>query len=222
MNKNLMGLSDELYTYLLDISVRESEVLSELRNETARRRTSFMQIPPEQGQFLSFLVKMSGVRRALEIGVYTGYSSIWIASALPPDGKLLACDISSDWASIAKTYWKKAGIEEKIDFRLGPAEEVMRKLLEEGHSESFDFVFIDADKANYLTYYTLALELLSPNGIIAVDNVLLGGRVADSSVNDRETRALRYFNKKIYSDPSVDISVVPIADGLTLIRKRTS
>lgn len=180
-----------------------------------------MQIPPEQGQFLAFLIKLTGARRALELGVYTGYSSIWIATALPSDGKLVACDINDDWASIARKYWEKAGIAQKVEFRLGSAQEIMQRLIDEGHSEMFDFIFIDADKENYFTYYTLGLQLLAPNGLIAVDNVLLQGRVADSSINDGDTRAMRHFNKKVYNDPSVDISVVPIADGLTLIRKRT-
>lgn len=179
-----------------------------------------MQIPPEQGQFLAFLIKLTGARYALELGVFTGYSSIWIATALPSDGKLIACDINNDWASIAKKYWEKAGIEQKVEFRLGLAQETMEHLLSDGYSEKFDFIFIDADKENYFTYYTLGLQLLAPNGLIAVDNVFRAGTVADPSVNDAETRAIRHFNKKVYNDPSVDIAVVPIADGLTLIRKR--
>lgn len=220
MTKNLMGLSAELYSYLLKLSVSESEVLEELRKETLNKEMSHMQIPPEEGRFLAFLTKLVRAKNALEIGVYTGYSSIWIAKALPADGKLVACDINNAWASIAKQYWRKAGIENKIEFRLGAAEEIMHQLINEGSSESFDFIFIDADKENYLKYYELGLSLLSRNGLIAVDNVLWEGKVADPSVNDRETRAIRYFNNKLCNDHSVDISVVPISDGLMLIRKK--
>jgi predicted O-methyltransferase YrrM len=220
VKKNLLGLSEELYEYLLHISVNESAVLSELRQETAKISMAFMQIPPEQGQFLAFLIKLTRARYALELGAYTGYSSIWIATALPSDGKLVACDINDDWTSIAKKYWEKAGIGQKVEFRLAPAQETMENLLQEGYAGKFDFIFIDADKGNYFTYYKLGLQLLAPHGLIAVDNVFLAGRVADLSVNDAETRALRHFNKKVYNDPSVDIAVVPIADGLTLIRKK--
>ena len=203
---------------MLAVSLREHEVLRELREETANDEHANMQISPEQGQFMALLTSLIGAKRTLDIGVYTGYSSLCMALALPQDGCVIACDINDEWAGIARRYWRKAGVEHKIDLHLAPAEETLESLLiTEKHN--FDFAFIDADKINYGLYYDYCLELVRYGGLIAIDNVLWDGAVADNSVNDNDTRAIRFLNEKIYADPRVEISLVPIADGLTLARK---
>lgn len=220
MTKRTLGLNDSIYNYLLANSLRESEVLRQLREETAKHEWAIMQISPEQGQFMALLVEMLGVRRAIEVGVFTGYSALSVALAMPDDGKIVACDINPDWTNVAKRYWKKAGVEHKIDLRLAPARDTLLTLVEQGNGGSFDFAFIDADKANYEAYYELCLELIRPGGVIAVDNVLWGGSVADANVKDSDTQSIRRFNEKLHRDDRVSISLVPIADGLTLARKR--
>jgi caffeoyl-CoA O-methyltransferase len=179
-----------------------------------------MQIAPDQGQFMALLIRLIGAKKALEVGVFTGYSSLCIALALPPDGKLIACDISEEYTSIAKRYWQKAGVTDRIDLRIAPALETLDQLLVAGQANTFDFAFIDADKENYTNYYERALQLVRPGGLIAVDNVLWGGAVADPSVQDESTQAIRAFNQKLHRDERVSLSLVTIADGLTLAMKQ--
>jgi len=220
MSNQTINLSPDLYRYMLDISLREAEVLKALREETARLPNANMQIAPEQGQFMAMLVQLSGARRVIEVGVYTGYSSLAVAAALPDDGYLLACDISEEYTDIARRYWQQAGIGHKIDLHLAPAVETLDRLIGQGRAADFDFAFIDADKENYEAYYERCLQLLRPEGLIAVDNVLWNGSVVNPEKQDADTRAIRAFNQKLLSDERVDISLVPIGDGLTLARKR--
>lgn len=227
MEKSEIQFSKGLRDYVLS-SLRESEVLKRLREETHRDPNAIMQIPPEQGQFMSFLVKALGARKTLEIGTYTGYSTLCVALALPQDGRVVACDINENWASVGRKYWQEAGVEQKIDFRLGPALRTLESLIESGEAGSFDFAFIDADKGNYDQYYEKSLSLLRPGGVIAIDNVLLFGSVVDPNVLDADLRsrisdadidAIRKLNEKVKSDPRVDATMLPLADGLTLVRK---
>lgn len=220
MSNKSFTVPDVLYGYLLSVSLREPDLLRRLRTETARDPMARMQIAPEQGQFMALLVQLMGARRALEIGVFTGYSSLCVALALPPGGELIACDVSEAWTAVARRYWAEAGVAGKIDLRLAPALDTLDNLLAEEHAGTFDFVFIDADKTNYERYYERALALLRSGGLIAVDNVLWSGRVADSSVQDEDTVAIRAFNEKLHRDERVSVSLVPIGDGLTLAWKR--
>lgn len=228
MEKAEIQFSKELRDYVLS-SLREPDVLKRLREETGRDPHAIMQIPPEQGQFMSFLAKALGVKKALEIGTYTGYSALTVALALPDDGRVVTCDISESWASIGRKYWKEAGVEHKIDFRFGKATRTLDALIKSGEAGSFDFAFIDADKINYDQYYEKSLDLLRPGGVIAIDNVLLFGSVVDSSVldsgdlrsriSDADVDAMRKLNEKIRNDMRVDQTMLPLADGLTLVRK---
>ncbi|MGB8698844.1 MAG: class I SAM-dependent methyltransferase [Thermosynechococcaceae cyanobacterium] len=220
MSNKTLNLNDQLYDYLLSVSLREPEILAKLRAETARHPRANMQISPEQGQFMALLVELMGAQKTLELGVFTGYSSLVTALALPPDGKLIGCDVSREFTDIARPYWEAAGVAHKIDLRLGPALKTLDQLLAEGQGESFDFAFIDADKTNYKNYYELVLQLLRPGGLIAVDNVLWSGAVAQPEVQDDDTIALRAFNQHVLTDARITLSLVPIADGLTLARKR--
>ncbi|BAY10090.1 class I SAM-dependent methyltransferase [Calothrix sp. NIES-2098] len=215
-----LHLPNELYQYLLSVSLREPELLFKLREETARHPRANMQVAPEQGQFLGFLVKLIGAKKTLELGVFTGYSSLSVALALPPEGKIIACDVSEEFTSIARRYWQEAGVAEKIDLRLAPAIETLDKLLAEGAAATFDFAFIDADKENYYAYYERVLKLIRPGGLIAVDNVLWSGRAAQADVQDSATNAIRDFNRKLHQDDRIDLSLISIADGLTLAIKR--
>lgn len=220
MSNKTLGLDPGLYRYLCEYSLRESELLARLRAETARDSMARMQIAPEQGQFMQLLVKLLGARRCLEVGVYTGYSSLCTALALPADGYLLACDVSEEWTAVARRYWQEAGVAQRIELKLAPALETLGAELAAGRQTSYDFAFIDADKTNYAAYYEICLALLRPGGLIVVDNVLWSGRVADPAVQDTDTRALRAFNAILRADPRVDLSLVPIADGLSLARKK--
>lgn len=220
MRRKTIGLSDELYDYVLSASLREPEVLRRLREETASHPRGGMQIAPDQGQLMQLLVTLMGARRAIEVGVFTGYSSLAVALALPPDGWLVACDVSEEFTAIARRYWAEAGVAERIDLRIAPALETLDALLTGGQEGGFDFAFVDADKENYAGYYERCLRLLRPGGLIAVDNVLWSGRVADSSAGDAETLALRAFNEKVRDDARVSIAMLPVADGLTLALKR--
>jgi caffeoyl-CoA O-methyltransferase len=213
-------LDDTLYAYLISVSLREADVLRRLREETAKIPQHNMQIAPEQGQFMALLVELISARRCLEVGTFTGYSSLAVALALPPDGRLIACDISEEFTDRAKPFWKEAGVAEKIDLRLGPALDTLDALLDGGEAGTFDFAFIDADKVNYQGYFQRAFELIRPGGLIAVDNVLWKGAVADPARNDEDTEAIRAFNDQLSDDPRISLSLVPIADGLTLARKR--
>jgi caffeoyl-CoA O-methyltransferase len=220
MSSRTIALTDALYEYLLEVSLREPDVLLRLREETASDRLARMQISPEQGQFMALLVRLAGARRCLEIGVFTGYSSLVTALALPDDGRIVACDVDERWTAIARRYWSEAGVADKIDLRLAPALVTLDGLIASGQSGSFDLVFIDADKENYLPYYERSLLLLRTGGLIVVDNTLWSGRVADPEVADEDTVALRHFNECLHRDERVDLSLVPIGDGLTLARKR--
>jgi len=220
MANRTIDLTDRLYDYLLKVSLRESPLLAELRAETAKLPDAVMQISPEQGQFMALLVELIGARRAIEVGTFTGYSALCVASALPARGKLIACDISKEYTSVGRPYWERAGVAGKIDLRLGPALDTLRSLLAEGAAGSFDFAFIDADKKEYDGYYEAILELLRPGGLVAIDNVLWGGAVADSRKRDADTVAIRTLNKKLHGDERVSLSLLPIGDGVTLARKR--
>jgi predicted O-methyltransferase YrrM len=219
MNKTIL-LTDKLYDYLLSVSLHEPPLMKRLRQETARLPYAGMQIAPEQGQFMAFLVRLMDVKKALELGVFTGYSALWVASALPEDGKLIACDVSEEWTSIARRYWTDAGVHTKIDLHLAPALDTLNSMLANGEIGTFDFAFIDADKENYINYYERVLQLLRPGGVIAVDNVLWSGKVADPNETDEASVALREFNRHLYADARIALSMLPIADGLTLALKR--
>ena len=220
MSNRTLTLNDDLYSYLLANSVQEPEILTALRHETAAHPMSQMQIAPEQGQFMALLVQLIGAKKALEVGVFTGYSALRVALALPPDGQLIACDVSEEYTAIARRYWQQAGVAHKIDLRLAPAIATLDHLIATGQTNSFDFAFIDADKSNYPTYYEKALQLVRPGGLIAIDNVLWSGRVADSTVTDNRTQTIRAFNAALYQDERIVLSLVPIADGLTLALKK--
>jgi caffeoyl-CoA O-methyltransferase len=215
-----IGLNDDLYRYLLDVSLREAPELAELRRRTADHPAAAMQIAPEQGQFMALLVRLIGARRCLEVGVFTGYSSLAGAAALPADGLIVACDVSEDFTAIAREFWDRAGVAGKIDLRLAPALETLDALLGAGDAESFDFAFIDADKVNYEGYYERALALLRPGGLVAVDNTLWSGSLIEPAEDDEDARALAAFNRRLLADERVDLSLLPLGDGLTLARKR--
>lgn len=219
MSNKSFTLPDKLYRYLAENSLREPEILRRLREETLRQPMARMQIAPEQGQFMQLLVRLLGVRRAIEVGVFTGYSSLSVALAMPAEGRLVACDISPEWTAVAARYWQAAGVAHKIDLRLGPALETLDGLIAAGQAGQFDFVFIDADKTNYKNYFERALTLLRPAGLIAVDNTLWGGSVADQRRRDADTVAIRAFNRAVHADKRVYPSLLPIADGLTLAMK---
>ncbi|HEY4367000.1 MAG TPA: class I SAM-dependent methyltransferase [Steroidobacteraceae bacterium] len=228
MKKDL-SLVEGIHDYVLRNSLRDSELLQRLRDETLQDRQSIMQVPPEQGQLLALLVKLIGAKRTVEIGVYTGYSTLCVALAMPEDSYTLACDVEESWTGIAKRYWTEAGVAHKIDLRLAPAAATLNAALAAGEAESYDFVFIDADKSSYDTYYELALRLVRPGGLIAIDNVLFFGAVVNSNVLETRTlqrigeatlQVLRDLNNKIRDDQRVDLSMLQIADGLTLVRKR--
>lgn len=220
MSSRTVSVDDRLYDYLLRASLREPELLRRLREETAALPEAGMQISPEQGQLMMFLVEALGVRRALEVGVFTGYSSTCVALAMPPDGRLVACDRSDEWTRIARRYWREAGVEDRIQLRLGNGLESLAALLREGAAGSFDFAFVDADKESYVGYYEQCLELVRPGGIVAFDNTLWSGRVADPSDHRETTVAIRALNERIHGDPRVTMTLLPIGDGLTLARKR--
>jgi predicted O-methyltransferase YrrM len=220
MSNKYTALDDRLYGYLQAVSLREHDALRRLREETARMSQANMQIAPEQGQLMALLVQLLGARRTLEVGVFTGYSSLAVALALPADGRVVACDVSEEWTNVARRYWREAGVEGKIDLRLAPALATLDALLEEGQAGAFDFAFIDADKSNYDAYYERALELVRAGGLVCIDNVLWSGRVADADVTDEDTAAIRALNRKLHGDERVSLSLVPVADGLTLALKR--
>lgn len=220
MSNNSIGLSSNLHTYLLQASLRELPVAEELRQETELRNDANMQIAPEQGQFMSLLWQMIGARSGIEIGVYTGYSALWSALALPPSGYLLACDNNPDTARVAQRYWARAELSDRIDLRIGPALATLDEQVQAGHAGTYDFAFIDADKENQITYYERCMALVRQGGVIAADNTLWKGRVADDLDQSTTTEAIRAFNKHVVTDQRVDMSLVPIADGLTLARKR--
>ena len=220
MGTDTLLLSESVHAYLQSNSLREPEVLRRCRKETSSLEEARMQLSPEQGQFLSFLVELTGVKRAIEVGTFTGYSALCVATSMPEDGILVACDISERWTSIAQRYWQDAKIDKKIDLRIGPAVETLDGLLSDGEAESYDFALIDADKGNYEVYYERVLRLVRSGGLIAVDNVLWSGKVADLSNQDSATLSIRSLNEKVLRDERVSLTMLPIGDGMTLVRKR--
>lgn len=220
MTVRLLDLTHKLYDYMLSVSSRETKLMARLRAETAKMPGAGMQIPPMQGQFLAFLVTLIGARRGVEIGTFTGYSALWVASAMPADGKLICCDVNEKTTAIAMRYWAEAGIDKKIELRLAPALDTLKALLASGDAGTFDYVFIDADKENYDAYYERALDLTRTGGLIVFDNMLWGGSVADGRKRDPDTLALKALNAKLHDDKRVDLSLLYIGDGVTLARKR--
>jgi len=219
MRRKSIGLGDELYDHVLSTYLRDDDLLRRLREETARLKAGRMQIAPDQGQFMAMLVRMLRARRALEIGVFTGYSSLCVARALGEGGELVACDVNEEWTAIARRYWAEAGVADRIDLRLAPATQTLDRLIAEGRSGSFDFAFIDADKQNYDAYYERCLTLIRPGGLITVDNVLWGGSVIDPADVSEDTVAIRALNAKIGKDHRVEAVLLSIGDGLTLALK---
>ena len=219
MGKQTLNLSDAVYDYLLSNSLRETDVQAALRKETDGMEWGIMQISADQGQFMALLVKLIQATKIIEVGTFTGYSALAMAQAMPDSGKVIACDTSDEWTQIAQRYWKDAGVDHKIDLRLAPATETLQAMIDDGQSGSVDFSFIDADKTNYTNYYEMCLQLTRPGGLIAIDNVLWGGSVADPNDQQEDTIAIRQFNQALHNDDRVDISLVPIGDGVTLARK---
>lgn len=220
MSLRTLGLPDDLHAYLLASTLREHEALRALRVETAHMAEARMQISPEQGQFMQLIVELIGARRIIEVGTFTGYSSTAMALAMPADGRIVCCDVSERFTSVARRAWTSAGVDGKIDLRIAPALETMDGLLAGGGAGTFDIAFLDADKANYEAYYERSLSLLRVGGLIMVDNVLWSGRVVDPTATDADTVAIRRLNGKIHEDPRVSQAMLPIGDGLTLARKR--
>ncbi|MBA2655130.1 MAG: class I SAM-dependent methyltransferase [Gammaproteobacteria bacterium] len=218
MTQTTLAMTQTIYQYYIANSLREDPILTQLRKETAKLSSSKMQIAPEEGQLLAFIIQILGATKTLDIGVYTGYSSLVAAMAMP-QGKVISCDINNEWTKIAKKYWQLANQEHKIDLRIAPALETLDNLIKAGQENSFDFIFIDADKKNYDEYYERGLQLLRQGGVMAVDNVLWGGQVADLADNDENTTAIRNLNKKVLQDSRVTMTMIPIADGLTLVTK---
>ena len=212
-------ITDDLAQYIREVTLREPEPLRRLREESQDHPHANMQTSPEQGQFLHLLARTAGARRTLEVGVFMGYSSTWVALALPEDGCITACDVSEEYTTRARRTWREAGVEKKIDLRIAPALETLDALIAGGEAGTFDFAFIDADKKNYANYYERALSLLRRGGIIAVDNVLWDGTVIDPAVHDPDTEAIRAFNRKVHQDSRVAISMATMGDGLTLACK---
>lgn len=219
MSRQTLTLTSHLHEYLLEVSLREADILRRLREETARMPGANMQIAPEQGQFMQMLVRIAGARRIIEVGVFTGYSSLAMALAMPPDGHLLACDVNDESTGVARRYWAKAGVAGRISLRIAPALETLQARLDAGEAGQWDLAFIDADKESYAEYYALCLALLRPGGLILFDNVLWGGAVADPERDDADTRALRALNRQLHADDRIELSMVPIGDGLTIVRK---
>ncbi|MET0525463.1 MAG: class I SAM-dependent methyltransferase [Nocardioides sp.] len=220
MANKTMGISDDLAAYVLQVGTREPDVLTRLREETAAIPQHGMQIAPEQGAFLALLVELLGARRCIEVGTFTGYSSTAVALALPENGQIVCCDVSEGWTSMARKYWAEAGVEKKVDLRIAPATETLDQLLADGEEGAFDFAFIDADKPGYDGYYERLLRLVRPGGLIALDNMLWGGEVLEEDTEDESTRAIRALNAKIAGDERVTLCLLPLADGVTLARRR--
>lgn len=220
MSSRTLSLNDTIHEYLLSVNRPLPALWQRLRDETRQLPMGMMQISAEQGHFMGFLIELLGARKVLEVGVFTGYSALVVASALPEDGKLIACDVSEEWTSIGRRYWEEAGVASRIDLRLAPAVETLEALLAQGEAETFDFAFMDADKSSYATYYEQLLRLLRPGGVLSIDNVLWGGRTADEADQSEDTIAIRNLNLKIRDDARVSMCMIPIGDGLTLVRKR--
>ncbi len=220
MSGKSIGLSDELQSYLLRVGVREPAILARLREETQSLPDPGMQIAPEQGAFLSLLVELTGARRCLELGTFTGYSSLAVALALPPDGTLLCCDVSDEWTQMARRYWAEAGVADRIELRLGPAIDTLDALLADGGESQYDFAFVDADKVNYPAYYDRLIGLVRPGGLMAWDNVFMHGEVSASGSASAGVRAVQELNERLATDDRISLSMLPLADGVTLARRR--
>ncbi|MGE0096011.1 MAG: class I SAM-dependent methyltransferase [Alphaproteobacteria bacterium] len=220
MARRSINLTDTLHEYLVANSVREPVLLARLRAETKPLEMAGMQISPEQGQFMRLLVELIGAKRTIEVGTFTGYSSLAVALSLPADGRIVACDVNREWTDIARRYWAEAGVAGKIDLRLAPARDTLDAMIAAGENGHYDFAFIDADKKNYDAYYERCLQLIRTDGLLAIDNVLWNGKVIDPSTHDEDTSAIRALNAKVAKDERVSVSLVPIGDGLTLARKR--
>jgi predicted O-methyltransferase YrrM len=220
MSARTLTMTESLYDYLLSVNRPLPDLFARLRAETLQLPMAMMQISVEQGRFMELLVQLTQAKKVLEVGVFTGYSALTVAQALPEEGRLIACDVSEEWTSIGRRYWQEAGVAHKIDLRIAPALQTLDGLLADGLGGTFDFAFIDADKSNYDAYYERILKLLRPHGLIAIDNTLWGGKVADETVQDADTVALRALNAKLRDDPRVSLSVLPVGDGLTLALKR--
>jgi len=216
MSTGILNLTNDLRDYLWEKGMKEHPTLEELREETAKLPESAMQICPEQGALMANLVRLMSAKRTIEIGTFTGYSALAVALALPEDGEIIACDISEKWTAIGKKKWEQAGVVDKIDLRIGPALATLEELITKGQEASFDFAFIDADKANYLDYYKMCLRLVRKGGVIAIDNVLWGGDVINPKIKDDDTNAIRELNDFLAQDDGVSLSMIPIGDGLTL------
>ncbi len=219
MRRKTIGLDDALYDYVVATTLRDDDILARLREETGKLEWGRMQIAPEQGQFMALLTRLVGARKAIEVGVFTGYSALSVARALPEDGRLVACDVSEEWTAIARRYWKEAGVDARIDLHLAPATETLDRLIADGGTGTYDIAFIDADKSNYDAYYERCLTLLRPGGLIMIDNVLWGGSVIDESDQSEDTVAIRALNAKVGKDERVTCVILPVGDGLTLARK---
>lgn len=220
MTNRTIAIDDRLYQYLLQHSVRDTPIMQELREVTRRHEWARMQIAPEQGQLMALLVELLGAKRIIEIGTFTGYSALCMASSMPADGRLICCDMSEEWTAIGIPIWERAGVRERIDLRIAPALDTLDELLGSGEAGRFDMAFVDADKTNYVNYYERCLELLRPGGLLMFDNTLWSGAVADPGNQEVDTVALRELNDLLHQDERVGISLVPIGDGLTLARKR--
>jgi predicted O-methyltransferase YrrM len=220
MANKTMGISDDLAAYVVEVGTREPDVLARLREETAAIPQHNMQIAPEQGAFLALLVELIGARRCIEVGTFTGYSSTAVALALPEDGQIICCDVSEEWTSLARKYWAEAGVTGKVDLRIAPAAETLDQLLAGGQESTYDFAFVDADKAGYDAYYERLLRLVRPGGLIVFDNMLWGGDVLDTDPSDEDTKALQALNAKLAHDERITLCLLPVADGVTLARRR--
>ncbi len=220
MANQTLGLSDELHSYMLRVGVREPEALRRIRESTATMPEGNMQIAPEQGAFMALLVELTGARRCIEVGTFTGYSSTAVALALPPEGRIICCDVSKEWTDLARQHWEQAGVADRIELRLGPAVESLDAMLTTGEQATYDFAFVDADKSSYLDYYERLLRLLRTGGLLAFDNMLRREDVLREDADDPDTTAVRRLNEILATDDRVSIAMVPIADGLTLARKR--
>ena len=220
MANKTMGISDDLAAYVVKVGTREPDVLARLREETAAIPQHNMQIAPEQGAFLALLVELIGARRCIEVGTFTGYSSTAVALALPEDGQIVCCDVSEEWTSLARRYWAEAGVSGKVDLRIAPATETLDQLVAGGQEATYDFAFVDADKAGYDAYYERLLRLIRPGGLIVFDNMLWGGDVLDTDPSDEDTKALQALNAKLARDERITLCLLPVADGVTLARRR--
>jgi predicted O-methyltransferase YrrM len=220
VSNRTLNITDALYDYILDVSLREPEILAELREETSNHTMSMMQISPEQGQFMSLLGELTGAKRYLEVGTFTGYSSLAMALSIGDAAEIVCCDVSEEYTDIAQKYWQRAGVAEQCTLHLGHATETLEMLIKSGHGNYFDMMFIDADKTNYGAYYDVGLQLVRSGGLIAIDNVLWDGQVVDPAVEDEDTEAIRAINARLHHDERISLSLVPIGDGLTLIRKK--